>query len=236
MGKYVDDVAARSALETVARHADGSSEPLPFVWSGASWTTPGGEWRDFPLVRRGIGEWLRVMADVCDSGESHGERREALRLAILDHKFSAFHAADPTDKEWHAEEAGRLTRELDAIPALAAVAPAVVQRIRDVASELLSASDVRAKQLLSLASQFDAFRAPMDDPAAWVRRLGSAPHNVHVRTSAVWEAFAVAEPVLARSMGARAGKSALFDAMDKRFGARRKLAGYEGWRGVTLPQ
>jgi hypothetical protein len=40
---------------------------------------------------------------------------------------------------------------------------------------------------------------------------------------------------LARSLGTVAGKRALFAAMDKRFGARRKLSGYEGRRGVTLP-
>lgn len=108
--------------------------------------------------------------------------------------------------------------------------------MREVASEVESASDTRATQLLSLASQFDAFRAPLNDPASWVRNLGSAPHGVHVRTTAAWEAFVTAEPVLARSLGAVTGKRALFAAMDKRFGVRRKLVGYEGWRGVALPE
>ncbi|TVZ94324.1 hypothetical protein [Streptomyces sp. BK340] len=109
-----------------------------------------------------------------------------------------------------------------------------LQSLDTVASEILSAPDGRATHLLSLASQFDAFRAPLRDPAEWVKRLGSVPHSVHVRTSAVWEAFCAAEPVLARSLGTTGGKRALFAAMDGRFGARRKLAGYEGWRGVAL--
>ncbi|MDX6758046.1 hypothetical protein SIN09_00940 [Streptomyces sp. F8] len=136
----------------------------------------------------------------------------------------------------HYEAIGRLRAELDAIPAPADVAPAVVRDIGAVASEVESASDGRATQLLSLASQFDAFRAPLNDPATWVRMLGTAPHNVHVRTSVVWEAFCAAEPVLARNLGTVTGKRALFAAMDKRFGTRRKLAGYEGWRGAVVPQ
>ena len=57
--------------------------------------------------------------------------------------------------------------------------------LNDVAAELLSAPDGRATHLLSLASQFDAFRAPMSDPAQWVSRLVSAPRSAHVRTSVV---------------------------------------------------
>ncbi|MGV9562569.1 hypothetical protein [Streptomyces sp. NPDC003480] len=182
-----------------------------------------------------MGEWLRAVATGLDAAESDAERREELRRHMHDARFAAFHATDPDDKQWHTDVANGLARDLEAIPAPARIAPALVRDIRTVASEIEAASDARATQLLSLASQFDAFRAPLNDPAAWVKRLGAAPHSVHVRTSAVWEAFATAEPVLSRSLGTVTGKRALFAAMDKRFGARRKLSGYEGWRGVALP-
>ncbi|MFJ9792698.1 hypothetical protein [Streptomyces globosus] len=151
-------------------------------------------------------------------------------------RYRAEDAQGDEEQEHHYAEVGRLIQELESLPAPARVAPDVVRDIGTVASEVESASDGRATQLLSLASQFDAFRAPLNDPAAWVRRLGTAPHNVHVRTSVVWEAFCAAEPVLARNLGTTTGKRALFAAMDKRFGARRKLAGYEGWRGVAVPE
>ncbi|MGW1869666.1 hypothetical protein ACWCPS_29405 [Streptomyces mauvecolor] len=231
----MDDATARHALEAAAQHADRAGVPAPFVWSGAQWTTPGGEWRDWPLVRRGMGEWLRGLAAGLDTPESGDKRREQLHSAMRDHRFAAFHATDPEDKRWHTDMADKLTQELEAIPTPVGIALATVARIRDVASEIESASDARATQLLSLASQFDAFRAPLSDPTTWVKRLGSAPHNAHVRTKAVWDAFCTAEPVLARNLGATTGKRALFAAMDKRFGTRRKLAGYEGWRGVALP-
>lgn len=60
--KYIDDVAARRALETAAQHADKARDPLPFVWTGASRATPGGEWRDLPLIRKGVGDWLADVA------------------------------------------------------------------------------------------------------------------------------------------------------------------------------
>ncbi|QRX94325.1 hypothetical protein [Streptomyces noursei] len=210
--------------------------PVPFVWSGAQWTTPGGEWRDWPLVRRGMGEWLRGLADALDAGEENEKLRRELQGYLLDSRVAAHNATDPDDKRWHQDVADGLARDLEAIPAPVDVSPLVVRSLRDVASEIESASDARATQLLSLASQFDAFRAALNDPATWVKRLGAAPYSVHVRTSAVWEAFCAAEPVLSRSLGAVMGKRALFAAMDKRFGTRRKLSGYEGWRGVSLPE
>ncbi|MFD9824125.1 hypothetical protein [Streptomyces violascens] len=225
---------ARSALETAARHANRGG-PVPFVWSGAQWTTPGGEWRDWPLIRRGMGEWLRDLANGLGSAESNASRRTELRYAMEAARDGMDSAESDEEMEFHIATLGRLRRDLEAIPpALVLDDPAVVHRIRDVASEVESASDARATQLLSLASQFDAFRAPLNDPASWVKRLGAAPYGVHVRTSAVWDAFATAEPVLARSLGTVTGKRALFAAMDKRFGARRKLSGFEGWRGVAL--
>ncbi|MFD4538243.1 hypothetical protein [Streptomyces bauhiniae] len=235
MSKYISDTAARGALETASHYADSASTPAPFVWSGAQWTTPGGEWRDWPLIRRGMGEWLRGLADVFDAGENTEERRKSLGDAMRDHRFAAMHSTDGDDQAWHTERADALTLELDALPAPVNVPVTVMRDLRAVANEIESASDARSTQLLSLASQFDAFRAPLNDPASWVRNLGAAPYGTHVRTSAVWEAFASAEPVLARSLGTVTGKRALFTAMDKRFGARRKLSGYEGWRGVSLP-
>lgn len=208
---------------------------MPFVWSGAQWTTPGGEWRDWPLIRRGMGEWLRGLADALDSGETDALRRRVLRDRMDAIRDALPDAVTDAEEDRLTEVMGALRKELDSIPAPIKVAPGTVTRLRDVASEVESASDARATQLLSLASQFDAFRAPLNDPASWVRKLGAAPHGVHVRTSAVWIAFATAEPVLARSLGTVTGKRALFAAMDKRFGARRKLSGYEGWRGVALP-
>lgn len=189
-----------------------------------------------PLIRRGMGEWLRSLADGLNAAEKGAERRRALRESMDEARYRAEDAQDDDEQERHYADMGRLRQEIDSIPAPADVTPLVIQHIRDVASEVESASDTRATQLLSLASQFDAFRAPLNDPASWVRNLGSAPYGVHVRTAAAWEAFATAEPVLARSLGTGTGKRALFAAMDKRFGARRKLAGYEGWRGVPLPE
>ncbi|MFK0253257.1 hypothetical protein [Streptomyces sp. NPDC090445] len=238
MGKYIDDTKARSALEAAAQHADRADRPVPFLWSGAQWTTPAGEWRDWPLVRRGMGEWLRMLHKGVDAEaeKSNEERRYALRQSIKTAQYGMEDAQSEEEADRHYEAIGRLREELDAIPAPGDLDPAVVRDIGTVASEVDSASDGRATQLLSLASQFDAFRAPLNDPATWVRMLGTAPHNVHVRTSAVWEAFCAAEPVLARNLGTTTGKRALFAAMDKRFGTRRKLAGCEGWRGVVVPE
>ncbi|WP_236241668.1 hypothetical protein [Streptomyces sp. CC228A] len=228
-------MAARCALDTAAQHADRAGTPLPFVWSGAQWTTPGGEWRDWPLIRRGMGEWLRAVVAGLNADEGSAERRSVLRDrmgVIMDALPDATTAEEEDDL---LASMAALRKELESIPAPANVDPAIERDVRAVASEIESASDARATQLLSLASQFEAFRAPLNDPAAWVKRLGTAPHSAHVRTSAVWDAFASAEPVLARSLGTVTGKRALFAAMDKRFGARRKLSGYEGWRGVALP-
>lgn len=236
VSKYIADASARSALEAAAGYADRAGVPVPFVWSGAQWTTPGGEWRDWPLIRRGMGEWLRAVVAGLDAAGSDGERREEVQRHMRDARFAAFHAIDPDDKQWHTDVAEGLARDLAAIPAPVHAAPSLVRDLRSVASEIESASDARATQLLSLASQFEAFRAPLNDPASWVRNLGAAPYGTHVRTSAVWEAFATAEPVLARSLGTVTGKRALFAAMDVRFGARRKLSGYEGWRGVALSE
>lgn len=239
VGKYVDDVAARGVLELVARHADKARDPLPYVWTGASWTTPGGEWRDLPLIRKGLGEWLADVvaglrwyyAPAMEADERRAELERRAKSAELDAGFAESGAAVLLH-----EQAAVLRRDAAAIET--PPAPFTLESLHalgSVVSEMLSASDARATQLLSLASQFETFRAPMRDPAAWVKRLGAAPHSVHVRTSAAWEAFATAEPVLARSLGTVTGKRALFAAMDKRFGARRKLSGFDGWRGVSLP-
>lgn len=236
LGKYIADMSARDALEAAARHADRASGPVPFVWSGAQWTTPGGEWRDWPLIRRDMGAWLRALADGLDADRVNAERRRLLRDRMDAVRDALPDAATDEEEDRLMVAMGALREELESIPAPVDVAPALVRDMRTVASEMESASDARATQLLSLASQFDAFRAALNDPAAWVRRLGAAPRGVHVRTSAVWEAFAADEPVLSRSLGMVTGKRALFAAMDRRFGARRKLAGYEGWRGVQLPE
>ncbi|MFE2546758.1 hypothetical protein [Actinacidiphila glaucinigra] len=238
MRKYIDDVAARRALETAAQHAGHARDPLPFVWTGASWATPGGEWRDLPLIRKGVGDWLSDVADglrwyYAPAIEAEEQRADLERRASSAETNAAY--AEAGARALLHQEAASLRRDAAAIATPPApVALETLQSLGTVASEMLSAPDTRATHLLSLASQFDAFRAPLRDPAEWVKRLGSAPHSVHVRTSAAWEAFCAAEPVLARSLGTTGGKRALFTAMDSRFGARRKLAGYEGWRGVAL--
>ncbi|MBT2453909.1 hypothetical protein [Streptomyces sp. ISL-86] len=183
-----------------------------------------------------MGAWLHSLVEGVEADASSKERRSALWESLDAARDRAEDAQSDEEQEHHYAEMGRLRQELESLPAPVHVAPAVVRDIGTVASEVESASDARATQLLSLASQFDAFRAPLNDPAAWVRMLGTAPHNVHVRTSAAWDAFCAAEPVLARNLGATTGKRTLFAAMDKRFGARRKLAGYEGWRGAVVPE
>ncbi|MFB4196805.1 hypothetical protein [Streptomyces carpaticus] len=239
MGKYVDDGAARHALEAADRHAGMAGREVPYRWDGSSWRTPGGEWRDFPLIRRGMGEWFISLVDAIGARDADADeaqhRRDKLERQAKELEASALFAEAGAVKMMSEQAAGK-RREAASIE----IRPRVVDRgvSRDlyaVARELLSATDTRATQLLSLASQFDAFRAPMRDPSQWVARLGSAPRNVHVRTSAAWEAFGAAEPALSASLGVRAGKRLLFAAMDRRFGARRKLAGHDGWRGVALP-
>lgn len=66
MGKYVDDAAARRALDLAAKHAHTAARDVPYRWNGSSWNTPGGEWRDLPLIRRGMGEWLLSLVDAWD--------------------------------------------------------------------------------------------------------------------------------------------------------------------------
>ncbi|MFJ5950675.1 hypothetical protein [Streptomyces noursei] len=240
MGKYVDDVDARRALDVAAQYADMARGPLPFVWTGAEWTTPGGERRDLPLIRRGMGEWLAdVVAGLrwrhAPALEAAAEREYRLRRARALERDAV--TAEAGAQAVLLRKAQGLRREADAMPSLpASVTLDDVEALKSVSDEMLSASNGRATQLLSLASQFDHFRAPMRDPAEWVRLLGAAPRSVHVRTSVVWDAFCVAEPVLSRSLGTVMGKRALFAAMDRRFGARRKLSGYEGWRGVALSE
>ncbi|MER7842954.1 hypothetical protein ABTZ03_03285 [Kitasatospora sp. NPDC096077] len=209
---------------------------VPFLWSGTQWETPAGERRDIPLIRRGMGEWLTAAAKVMHAVPDERRRQQDLRGRMFDARAVANQTADPEKQEELHQVADELARmlafapEVDRLP----THPALSQHMATIGEEMLSASDTRATQLLSLASQFDPFRAPMRDPADWVAALGAAPRTEHVRTSAVWEAFSMDEPALARSLGARAGKSVLFTAMDKRFGARRKLGGYDGWRGVAL--
>ncbi|WEV27927.1 hypothetical protein OYE22_24205 [Streptomyces sp. 71268] len=237
MSKYIADASARDALEVAAMHASRADVPVPFVWNGAQWATQGGEWRDWPLIRREVGGWLRGLADALSGDGALTERRRRARRQ-LDAAREALEDAGVSEEEEERQTQiiGVAYKELEATRGAVTVQPALVRDMRVVASEIESASDARATQLLSLASQFDAFRASLSDPASWVRSLGTAPRGVHVRTAAVWEAFSAAEPVLARSLGMTTGKRALFAAMDKRFGARRKLAGYEGWRGVALPE
>ncbi|MEW1546030.1 hypothetical protein [Streptomyces tsukubensis] len=237
MGKYIEDVRARDAWRVADLYADRAQSSVPFVWSGRQWTTPDGAWRDWPLIRRGMAEWLHDLAGRLDMAETSEERHER----VLHDLAEAHRAYAEADEE--GEEAGYLSRMvrfweegLADLPAPVPNGSALADGIRGVAAEVESATDTRAAHLLSLASQFDTFRAPLNDPAAWVERIGVAAYSVHVRTSDVWRAFAAAEPVLVRSLGAVAGKRALFAAMDRRFGARRKLSGYEGWRGVALPE
>lgn len=240
MGKYVDDAVARRALETAAHHAGESGRPVPFTWSGASWSTPEGEWRDLPLIRRGMGEWLTHLADyyryLNQDALSLAEEKEDLREQVRTLRRAADRATDAEAGVRLLGQAARLSAEARAItvPPLP-VALGDMNALRAVSGELLSASDARATHLLSLASQFDEFRAPLRDPAVWVSRLLSAPRSAHARSSAVWDAFCAAEPVLSDALGKRTGKRLLFAAMDRRFGRRRRLAGYEGWRGVVLP-
>ncbi|MEU4302175.1 hypothetical protein [Kitasatospora aureofaciens] len=238
MGKYVDDALALRVWEAAAAVASLPGVPVvPFVWDGGRWVTQGGEYRDLPLIRRGMGEWLLAVAVEMDAASSSAARRTKLR-----DRLSGLYEAMPDART--EEEETRLTTEIGEVRRLLGIEDAraritvdyaTAQRARDVAEEIRSASVGRANQLLSQASQFDAFRAVMKDPAEWVAALGTAPRNEHVRTSAVWEAFSLAEPALARSLGIKTGKRLLFAAMDKRFGARRKLSGYEGWRGAALP-
>ncbi|MGP3969430.1 hypothetical protein [Streptomyces sp. 6N223] len=243
MAKYIDDAAARRALEFAAQHADKASSEVPYRWNGSSWTTPGGEWRDLPLIRRGVGEWLgRLVGDVRDFEDrqviAEQERRAALMEEVrrLETAFSQPHM-DPGARDLLVRQAIEKDEEAKRIVIPdGALDLEILDALKAVSGEILSASDTRATQLLSLASQFDAFRAPMRDPAEWVARLTPGPRSAHVRASVVWEAFSVAEPVLARSLGVRTGKRLLFAAMDRRFGTRRKLAGYEGWRGVALSE
>ncbi|GAA5011685.1 hypothetical protein [Kitasatospora paranensis] len=237
MGKYIDDTLARQAWEVAAAMAARPGVPaVPFVWDGGQWVTLGGQWRDVPMIRRGLGEWLLAAAKSVDAGLSEESRRRGLRAHLLEAQISAREATDPDEQAYFRAAAEGLSAELELISEPLGIPdnPALVKRMSEVASELLSASTGRANQLLAIASQFDAFRAAMKDPADWVAGLSAVPRSEHVRTSAVWDAFSLAEPVLARSLGVRTGKSLLFAAMDKRFGARRKLSGYEGWRGVTL--
>ncbi|MGW4809176.1 hypothetical protein [Kitasatospora sp. NPDC004272] len=77
MGKYMDDALARRAREASAHVASWQGEPaVPFAWSGARWETPAGQWRDLPLIRRGMGEWLANLA-----GWLRYENYEAMTLA-----------------------------------------------------------------------------------------------------------------------------------------------------------
>ncbi|MEY9837551.1 hypothetical protein [Streptacidiphilus sp. EB103A] len=237
---YIDNEQAYAALAVAAEHADKAGVPVPFLWDGSEWTTRTGERRDIPLIRRDMGGWLAGLAGALERLPSASARaaelraqatRENLRIVLGEVEGDKAEYVR-TDVEMLRVEADLVERgELGKVPDLWRE----IDPIKSVATEVLTASNARAIQLLSLASQFDAFRAPMRDPADWVRDLGTAPRTEHVRTALVWDAFVVAEPGLSGSLGERAGKRALFAAMDKRFGARKKLAGYEGWRGVALP-
>ncbi|MFE3167342.1 hypothetical protein [Streptomyces sp. NPDC059224] len=235
---YIENARARAALAVAAQHADKAPNPLPFLWDGSAWATPSGERRDLPLIRGGMGDWLASLAKELDSCHAcHNGAPDPKRAAQLrqkaEHLLISIDPLDTANAEYIRADVALLHAEADMLEV--AVTFGEVTALKAVSDEVLSAPNGRAAHLLSLASQFDAFRAPMRDPAEWVKRLGDAPRTVHVRTSAVWDAFCLAEPGVVRSLGAVAGKRALFAAMDKRFGARRKLGGYEGWRGVALP-
>ncbi|MGW4384374.1 hypothetical protein [Kitasatospora sp. NPDC004531] len=237
----MDDALARRAWDAAAFAASQQGAPaVPFTWSGTRWETPGGEWRDLPLIRRGMGEWLANLA-----GWLRYENYEAMKIAERKAELERGAARFELDARLALTDAGARAyaqRQAYVLRSEAAgidVPPMTVELVEieameAVSGEMLSATDTRATQLLSLASQFDSFRAPMRDPADWVSHLVPAPRSEHVRTSLVWEAFTAAEPALAGALGSRTGKRLLFAAMDKRFGARRKLGGYDGWRGVAL--
>ncbi|WAL71615.1 hypothetical protein OU787_08910 [Kitasatospora sp. YST-16] len=241
MGKYMDDTLARQAWDAAAGVASWRDAPaVPFTWSGARWETPAGEWRDLALIRRGMGEWLANLAgwlryenyEAMTLAERKAELERGVRKFELD---ALMILTDAGAKAYAQRQADALRREAAGIDVPPMTVELVeIEAMEAVSGEMLSATDARATQLLSLASQFDAFRALMRDPADWVSRLVPAPRSEHVRTSLVWEAFTAAEPVLAGALGSRTGKRLLFAAMDKRFGARRKLGGYDGWRGVAL--
>lgn len=238
LGKYIDDTLAHRALDAAAYALAPGSPQVPFLWSGTQWVTLTGEWRDLPKVRSGVGEWLADFAfwlrrenyDAMQLAEDRAELDRQARSAEMDVRLVAAEVRTLVERS-----AAALRRQAEAIIVPPMTVPLeLIKGMESAASEILTATDARATHLLRLASQFDAFRAPMRDPADWVAGLSAAPRTEHVRTSAVWDAFSLAEPALARSLGARTGKSVLFAAMDKRFGARRKLSGYEGWRGVAL--
>ncbi|GAA2110236.1 hypothetical protein GCM10009759_51480 [Kitasatospora saccharophila] len=241
MGKYMNDALARQAWEAAAHVASWQGAPaVPFAWSGTRWETPAGEWRDLPLIRRGMGEWLANLAGWLRyenyEAMTLAERKAKLEWDARNYELNARTTfTDPGANAYALRQAAALRSQAAGIDVPPMTVELVeIEAMEAVSGEMLSATDTRATQLLSLASQFDAFRAPMRDPADWVSRLVPAPRSEHVRTSLVWEAFTAAEPVLAGALGSRTGKRLLFAAMDKRFGARRKLGGYDGWRGVAL--
>jgi hypothetical protein len=234
---YIENARARTALESAAQHAANASTPLPFLWDGSTWTTPTGERRDLALIRRGIGEWLADLAEANDPTRI-AERIENLRSQAKElHSRLQWGEVSEAEEEQTRADAHTLAMQADSLERTLSEQPDARPwdlTLRTVAEEMLSSSNGRAEHLLSLASQFDAFRAPMRDPADWVKSLGDAPRSIHVRTSTTWEAFCTAEPGVVRSLGTTGTKRALYAAMDRRFGARRKLGGYEGWRGVAL--
>ncbi|MFD8027926.1 hypothetical protein ACFV3F_04065 [Streptomyces sp. NPDC059717] len=154
MRKYIDDVAARRALETAAQHADKARDPLPFVWTGASWTTPGGEWRDLPLIRKGVGDWLADVAAglrwyYAPAIEAEERRAELERQANMAETNALF--AEAEARALLHREADSLRRDAAAITTPPTpFAMETLQSLEAVASEMLSAPDARATHLLSL--------------------------------------------------------------------------------------
>ncbi|TDU04756.1 hypothetical protein EDD99_3231 [Streptomyces sp. 846.5] len=241
MGIYIDNASARGALAVAAQHADEAPTPLPFLWDGSEWTTPTGERRDFPLIRCGMGEWVADLAKVLEHDYPYQEQDPGAAARLRNkasHLLISIEALDMDDFEAETTraDAEALMARADRLSRSSFDVWQSITPLKSVADDLLSAPNGRATHLLSLASQFEAFRAPMRDPAHWVRSLGAAPRSEHVRTARVWDAFCAAEPGLSLKLGEHAGKRVLFAAMDKRFGARKKLAGYEGWRGVALAE
>ncbi|MCZ4609607.1 hypothetical protein O3S80_38740 [Streptomyces sp. Lzd4kr] len=126
-----------------------------------------------------MGEWL---ADVAAGLRWYyapaieaGERRAELERRAGTIETNAL-LAEAEARAFLHQEAASLRHAAAAITTPPApFALKTLQSLDTVASEMLSAPDGRATHLLSLASQFDAFRAPLRDPAEWVKRLGSAP-------------------------------------------------------------
>jgi len=180
LGIYIDNEQAYAALAVAAEHADKAGAPVPLLWDGSEWTTRTGERRDIPLIRRDMGAWLLGLAAELERLPSASRQAEDLRAEAAQEAIRLTLGEVEDDKEEYVRAGIEMLRveanlleqgEIGKVPD-----PwRDIKPIKSVATEVLTASNARAIQLLSLASQFDAFRAPMRDPAAWVVALGAAP-------------------------------------------------------------